>query len=62
MLCHLGDVHRDKGLDAKATDLAGAPDVVDAVLASNGEAAARAARDHAAHARTATLNRFLDKI
>ena len=36
--------------------------VVDAVLASNGEAAARAARDHAAHARTATLNRFLDKI
>lgn len=36
--------------------------IVEAVLAGNGDSAAQAAIDHAVHARTATLNRFLERI
>lgn len=36
--------------------------IVDAVLASDGDGAAQAAIDHASFARTATLERFLDRI
>lgn len=36
--------------------------VVDAVIGGDGEAASRAAIEHAGRARTATLNRFLDRI
>lgn len=36
--------------------------IVDAVVSGDGDAASQAAIDHAAHARTATLSRFLNRI